>query len=240
MPGVRRDGGANRFVRIVTRHPRSCGRLIGMSRDPFTRWGWLIALATGLAWILPVPLARISSDPDYWDCNSSWDYALNAIDPVKFFLTAAAVWALYAVQRNCSRATVLRWAAVAAIVGAIGAGINNPIEHCADVEAMGLFLWVPANMLWILGLLVMGGLMLADRVLPFWAGLAVLIGVVGLFALKEDGGIAHGLAWMIVSLALWRSRSSIQQSERRGQDGPNRPVERFDSTARQVKRNPPD
>ena len=210
-----------------------------MKRDPFRRWGWLIALAAGFAWILPLLVKRLSPDPDYWNCNSSWDYALNTLDPVKFFLTAAAIWSLFVAQRRHRWVTALRWAAVAAVVGAIGAGINNPIEHCADVEAMGLFVWVPANMLWILGLLVLGGLMLVDRVLPFWAGLAVLIGVVGLFALKGDGGIAHGLAWMFVSLALWRSKPSVQASETRGQDGPNRPVERFDSTARQVKPNPP-
>ena len=187
----------------------------GMARDPFMRWGWLIALLAGLAWILPIPVRRISPDSDYWDCNSSWDYVLNTMDPIKFFLTAAAIWVLYAAQRGHRRVTALRWAAVAGAVGAIGAGINNPIEHCADVEAMGLLVWVPANLLWLIGLLLMAGLMLADRVLPVWAGLAVLIGVIGLFALKEDGAaIAHGTAWMVVSPALWVSRPVAQPSAR--------------------------
>lgn len=129
-------------------------------------------------------------------------------------MAGATIWALYTAQRQHSRVTVLRWATVAGVVGAIGAGINNPIEHCADIELMGLVLWVPANMLWLLGLLLIGGLMLADRVLPFWAGLAVLIGVVGLFAAKEElGAISHGMAWIVVSLALWRSRPTAQQSE---------------------------
>ena len=183
-----------------------------MTRDPFLRWGWLISLAAGLAWILPVPLGRISPDPDYWDCNSSWDFVLNAIDPVKYFLTAAAIWAVYAAQRRHSRVSVLRWAAVAGMVGAIGAGINNPIEHCADVDAMGLLLWVPANMLWLLGLLVIGALTLTGRVLPVWAGLAVLLGVVGLMVAKEEGSaISHGVAWIVVSLALLPSRFQAEQ-----------------------------
>src|SRR5680860_957095 len=83
-----------------------------MKRDWCLRWGWLIALASGLAWILPISMGRISPDEDSWDCNSSWDYVLNAIDPIKFFLTAAAIWALYTAQRANSSSTYLRWAAV--------------------------------------------------------------------------------------------------------------------------------
>ena len=185
-----------------------------MKRDPFLKWGWIIALAAGLAWILTVLVGRMSPDQDYWDCNSSWDYVLNAMDPVKFFLTAAAIWSLYAAQRRLRRVTVLRWAAVAGMVGAIGAGINNPIEHCADIEALGVVLWAPANILWLLSLLLMGGLTLAGRILPVWAGLAVLIGVVGLFVGKEEGvAISQGVAWIGVSAALLRSRPTAQQSE---------------------------
>lgn len=184
-----------------------------MKRDWFLRWGWLIALTSGLAWILPIPLGRISPDEDSWNCNSSWDYVLNAIDPIVFFLTAAAIWALYTAQRANSSSTYLRWAAVAGVVGAIGAGINNPIEHCADVEVMSLVLWVPAVTLWVLGLLLIGGLTLADRVLPVWAGLAVLVGLVGLLAAGEEAGvIVHGMAWIVVSLALWRNRRTDQES----------------------------
>ena len=184
-----------------------------MTRDPFLRWGWLIALTSGLAWILPVLLGRINPDPDYWDCNSSWDYVLNTMDPVKFFLTAAAVWAVYAAQQHRhNRVAVLRWAAVAGVVGAIGAGINNPIEHCADVDAMGLLLWVPANILLLLGLLVVGALTLSGRVLPVWAGLAVLLGVVGRMVANEEGGaISLGVAWIVVSLALLPSRSRAER-----------------------------
>lgn len=183
------------------------------SWSPFLRWGWLIALVSGLAWILVVSVGRLSPDPDSWDCNSSWDYVLNAIEAVGFFLTAAAIWALYASQREHSSARYLRWAAVAGAAGAIGAGINNPIEHCADVEVMSLVLWVPAVSLWVLGLVLIGGLTLADRVLPAWAGAAVLTGVAGLLAAGEEFGfVIHGMAWIVVSLALWRSRPAAGPS----------------------------
>lgn len=184
-----------------------------MKRDPFLRWGWLTSLASGLAWILVISLGRLSPDPDSWNCNSSWDYVLNAIEPVAFFLTAAAIWALYTGQRQHTSARYLRWAAVAGAAGAIGAGINNPIEHCANIEVMSLVLWVPAVSLWVLGLLLIGGLTLADRVLPAWAGAAVLIGLAGLLAAGEESGfIIHGMAWIVVSLALWRSRPAASPS----------------------------
>ncbi len=156
-------------------------------------------------------MGHLSPDPDSWNCNSSWDYLLNAIEAVAFFLTAAAIWALYTGQRQHTNGRYLRWAAVAGAAGAIGAGINNPIEHCANIEMMSLVLWVPAVTLWILGLLLMGGLTLTDRVLPAWAGVAVLIGLAGLFAAGEESGfIIHGMAWLVVSLALWRSRPTTQ------------------------------
>lgn len=200
-------------------HAMRCGQMADMKRDPFLRWGWLIALASGLTWILSISLGRLSPDPDSWNCNSSWDYVLNAIEPVAFFLTAAAIWALYAGQRQHTSARYLRWAAAAGAAGAIGAGINNPIEHCADIEMMSLVLWVPAVTLWVLGLLLIGGLTLADRVLPAWAGVAVLIGLAGLLAAGEEPGfIIHGMAWFVVSLALWRSRPTAQKSRARPDD----------------------
>ena len=47
--------------------------------------GWAASLA-GLAWIAKDLGSRLSPDPDYWDCNSSYDYALNAIDTIAFVL----------------------------------------------------------------------------------------------------------------------------------------------------------
>lgn len=180
-----------------------------MQRELFVRWGWLMALAAGVAWIFVLALGLISPDPDPWDCNSSWDYVTNAVEPVAFFLTAAAILALYAAQRQHRSVRYLRWAAIAGAAGAIGAGINNPIEHCANVEMMSLLLWVPAVTLWVVGLLIVGALTLADRVLPVWAGLAVLAGLAGLLAAAEDVGIfIHAMSWLVVSPALRGSRST--------------------------------
>ena len=72
---------------------------------------------------------------------------------------------------------------------------------------MGLLLWVPSVTHWILGLLLVGVITLVDRVLPVWAGAAVLIGVAGLVAAVEEFGVLiQGVAWVVVSLSLWRIR----------------------------------
>lgn len=174
-----------------------------VGQDLARRWGWLVALGAGSAWLLAAAVSRVSPDPDYWDCNSSWDYILNGLDLVTFFLSAAAIWALHAGQRGAV-VGYGRWAAIAAGVGAIAAGINNPIEHCADVEILGLVLWAPSTMVWILGLVVLGVATLASRVLPNWTGPVLIAGTVLSAATWESWGVVtHGLMWIVVACALW-------------------------------------
>jgi hypothetical protein len=167
------------------------------------RHGVLVALAAGLSWVVNELAGRLSSDPDDWDCNSSWDYVTNALDPVAFFLTAAAVAALHARQRQRS-GKLGKAGAVAAFLGCVATGVNNPIEHCGDVEILGLVLWVPGTLLLFFGLLVLGVATVRARVLPAWAGAAVAAGVVALFMAADAAGmVIFGLTWIAVGYALW-------------------------------------
>jgi hypothetical protein len=167
------------------------------------RYGALVALAAGLSWVVDDLAGRLSADSDDWDCNSSWDYVTNARDPVAFFLTAAAVAALHARQRQRS-GTLGKVGAVAAFLGCVATAVNNPIEHCGDVEVLGLVLWVPGTLLLFLGLLVLGVATIRARVLPVWAGAAVAAGVVALFLAADGAGmVVFGLAWIAVGYALW-------------------------------------
>jgi len=167
------------------------------------RRGWLVALAAGGLWVVNELAGRLGPDRDDWDCNSLWDYATNALDLAAFFLTAAAVVALHARQRYRS-GTLGTVGAVAAFLGCVAAGVNNPLEHCGGVEILGLVLWVPATLLLMLGLLLLGVATARARVLPAWAGPSLVVGVAATFLAADAGGmVALGLAWVAVGGALW-------------------------------------
>lgn len=166
---------------------------------------WIVAAAAGVAWLVALTVGGLSPDPDSWDCNSSWDYAYTVAEAVAFLLTAAAIWTVYAAQRRHKHAKGLRWAAAAGALGVFGAAVNNPIEHCADVDALGLAVWVPSVTLWILGLIATGWITLTDKILPGRVGVALLLGVVGLMVAAEAGGfVIHAGAWLVVAAALRR------------------------------------
>jgi len=167
-----------------------------------SRWAWAVAVAAGLARIAYVVAGVLSPDPDDFDCDSSWDYGANAVDAVAFLLTAAAVLGLHARQRHRS-GTLGRVGAIAAAVGCAAAGVNNPVEHCGGVAVLGIVLWVPATLLLLGGHLLLGAATIRARVLPAWAGAALLVGVLALFVAFNTGGAAvYGIAWVAVGAAL--------------------------------------
>jgi hypothetical protein len=63
-----------------------------------TTTDWAASLA-GLGWIAKDLGGRLSPDPDYWDCNSSYDYALNTIDTIAFILLVPALVGLFRAYR---------------------------------------------------------------------------------------------------------------------------------------------
>lgn len=162
------------------------------------RFSVLISMLTGVWWMLTDLARRISPDADDWDCNSRADYLTNAIGAVTFLATSVAILGVYVVQRER-----FGWSgklgSLAAVTGTFVAGINNPIEHCGGVEAMGFFVWVPAVLLWLLGSLIMGAATLRARLLPYWSGIALIAGtLVGVLAFNSVGLIAYGLGWLVV------------------------------------------
>jgi hypothetical protein len=175
------------------------------ARTWVTDHGWLVALAAGIGWIVNDLASRASSDPDYADCNSGWDYATNALDPPTFFLTAAGIWAVYLAQQGrLGRMGTI--AAFAAGIGLVLAGINNPIEHCGDVGILGTILWAPATLLLVFGTIAFGLATLRANVLPIWVGPALAAGVIALMAAGDTFGLLIlGLTWLAIAYAL-RSR----------------------------------
>ncbi len=173
-----------------------------MDSDRLRQWGWLVAVGAGSAWLAEEVAIRVSSDDDWWDCNSGWDYGINTLDPIAFGLTALAVVAVH--QRQRARSGRLGTvAAGAAVLGLLAAGINNPIEHCGGISELGTILWAPAGLLRTLGQVLLGGVTMRSRVLPIWAGALLLIGAFSPLVLADRGGmIGLGLAWIAVGMAL--------------------------------------
>lgn len=145
-----------------------------MDRERLRQWGWLVAVGAGSLWLVGEVAIRLSSDSDAWDCNSRWDYAINTLDPIAFGLTALAVVAVHQRQRGRS-GRLGKIAASAAVIGLVAAGINNPIEHCGDVSALGIILWAPAALLMTFGQALLGVAIMRSRVLPVWAGAVLLM-----------------------------------------------------------------
>ncbi|MDQ3045764.1 MAG: hypothetical protein M3R06_11550 [Chloroflexota bacterium] len=177
----------------------------------YAKWGWLIAVAAGSAWIAEAVAIRLSSDGDHWDCNSRWDYGINTLDPIAFGLTALAVVAVHQRQRRRS-GRLGAFAAGAAVLGLLAGGINNPIEHCGDIAALGTILWAPAALLTTFGQVLLGIVTIRGRVLPIWAGAILLVGALSPLVAADSGGtIGLGLAWIAVGTALRISKHPDEQ-----------------------------
>lgn len=155
-------------------------------------------MLAGVLWILTGLAGRFSPDADDWDCNSSADYVTNTLGATTFLVTSVAILGVYYLHRDR-----FRWlgttGTLAASIGTLVAGINNPIEHCGSVGAMGVFVWVPAVILWLLGSIIMAGAMVRSRVLPFWVGSALLMStLICVLAFNSVGFIVYGLSWLTI------------------------------------------
>jgi hypothetical protein len=168
------------------------------------------AIVAGLAWVAKDIGSRVSPDPDYWNCNSSYDYLLNGIETVAYLVLGLALFGLHKIFRSAMGET----GAVIGLVAAAGfgvAGIANLFEHCAGLEALG-FAYVIGLMLGML-LLVAFGVMLTRVRFPSWCTWFLVLGtVLGVLFFNQGGLIAFGLSWFAFGLALIRMSRSMPPS----------------------------
>jgi hypothetical protein len=166
-----------------------------------------VALVAGLGWIAKDLGGRFSPDPDYWDCNSSYDYALNATDTVAFLLIVPVLVALYRAYRVSTGAR----GGVVALGSAAGfgvAGLANLLEHCAGMDALG-FAYVIGLMVAFLLLFVFAVALTRVRFLPRASSWLLVVGTIaGMLIAKQGGFIVFGLAWIILAAAILLRRSS--------------------------------
>jgi hypothetical protein len=177
-----------------------------MSRATLSRWGAPITAAAGVTWLATFLSYSLSPDADDWDCNSSYDYATNAVGAFAFLVMAAAFLVLLLLQRE-HLPTYGKIGFVAALAGSAAAGVNNPIEHCAGVGFLGIAVWVPANLLMLSGSIASGISTVRARVLPVWTGVALAGGVaVGLVTINSIGVALLGFSWLAVAGGVWVQR----------------------------------
>jgi hypothetical protein len=164
-----------------------------------TELGGLAAAVGGTLQAARVVVGYLSPDPDYWDCNSSPDYAQNALDGVGFGLLALGILAVQA-RQGAPGGGMGAGGAVAGALGSVAIAISNPLEHCADFPAIG---FVAGVLLLTLGTLLLGASVLRARVLPRWCGVALLAAAIAPFPLQDNGIFLAGLLWLAVGLAVF-------------------------------------
>jgi len=172
-----------------------------MSSSAFIRLGGLLAVVGGTAWAAG------------W--AAQWYLELNRVKGVSFFLlllgAMAAIAALHALQRE--RYGLERWFALMACVGLalmlayelVGAVTERYLPGVAWIFTVGAF---AATM----GILFLGAISIAIRVLPWWCGTALIVGVPSYAAFLGPG---VGVAWVVVGYAVFRA--AAHRSERRPQ-----------------------
>lgn len=179
--------------------------------SPTTRIGIVTgtsAVLAGLAWVAKDVGGRASPDPDYWDCNSSYDYVLNGVDTIAFLTLGLTLLGLRWLFRNViGKTSALLGTAAAA--GFVIAGLANLLEHCAALDALG-FAYVIGLML---GMLLLVGFTLSLRRTPIARSLVwlLLLGAgAGILLFNQGGLVAFGGAWFVLGVVL------IQKSKEEG------------------------
>ena len=171
-------------------------------------------MAAGVLWITTYIGEFLSPDPDYWDCNSSYDYLLNVGASAQFLVLLGGLVGLHARQKT-HYGNLGKWGFFAAFAGVAMAGVANPSEHCLRLGFLGLA-WLLGVLAMSVGCLLVGIATIRAKVLPSWCGWALIIGSLGLWLLAENGSaVLFGVAWVAVGYALWSGGSlSVRRPER--------------------------
>jgi hypothetical protein len=157
---------------------------------------WTGAFA-GLAWIAKDLGPRLSPDPDYWNCNSSYDYALNAIDTIAFLFVVPTIITVFRLYRAATDAKIGLVAPVSAAGFGVG-GIANLLEHCAGMTALGFAYVIGVLLAFMLLLIFALALTRVDVISPWVSWLFVVGTAAGVLFANQGGLVLFGLAWVVL------------------------------------------
>lgn len=156
----------------------------------------IVMAAAATSWWL-VAIARIaSSDSDFWDCNSGFDYVINGAWAAGMVLLG---WTLVILARQQSR----RWqrASLIACLGAVMSAVANSLEHCAQA---------PLGLPYVIGLLLVLVVCIAIGIRSLvgrprtWAGAGLIVAGIAPFPLADENawGFAVGLTITTILFAM--------------------------------------
>jgi hypothetical protein len=185
--------------RRITHTKRRMGEAI--SSSAFIRWGGLSAMVGGFAWATG------------W--GAQWYLELDGIKGVSYFLlllgAMVAIPALHTLLGECY--SLERWFALMGCVGLALMLVYEVVGVVTERYLPGIvWIFIVGSFAATMGIVFLGAICLATRVLPWWCGAALVVGAPSFTAFLGPG---VGVAWMVVGYAIFRAGE--HQSERNPQ-----------------------
>ncbi len=187
---------------------------------PFFAWTALLGGALSV-----VQGLLILSNPGYYDYDSFRDRLLLPVEGAALLATLVGLVGLHVRQAGCyGRLGVA--GVVAAAAGTVLAGVGHlvavPFFDFVNVGGMTYVLFSlkqgffsPGGMVYVLGVVgmsvgypLLGVAATRAGTLPVWSGLALIAGLIGLWAGNALGWVLFGLAWVVLGIALRSGRGA--------------------------------
>ena len=135
-----------------------------------------------------------------------------------------AIEAVGLVRRARESGTLPPWARFGAVAAGVGLGLillglfTQALLFDGDSPYMP-YLVIPGLLALVVGLLLVGVGVLRTGILPRWASISLVVGAACMLAFNDQNdqawfAVPFGISWIVVGVAMWRSRST-------GPDEPN-------------------
>jgi hypothetical protein len=173
-----------------------------MTSSNLVRWGWLAALIGGVPYALTGIMSLLAPQEEAFD--SFTDYLIEVLFVLALVGTLMAIAGLHILQRG--RYGHLGAAgSLTAFVGHALLLVAAAVTTLAGREALDM-VFLLGSLAALVGLVLLGATTLRARVLPWWCGVLLIVGlplsVVLDVTARGNGGILLGMVWALVGYAL--------------------------------------
>ena len=173
-----------------------------MSSSNLIRWGGIAALIGGVLYVLTSIMSLFTPQEEVFD--SFTDYLIEVLFVLALVGTLVAIAGLHVLQRErYGRLGVA--GSLTAFVGHALLLVVAATTTLAGREALGI-VFLLGSLVALVGLVLLGATTLRARVLPWWCGVLLIIGLPLTVFLDivtgGAGGILLGVVWALVGYAL--------------------------------------